>query len=444
MHRRRFLQSALLSAAASLPVSHTVNGAPYIDAENLGILPNGDDNTAALQTALTQAATQNLPLILGPGTYFATELDVPEGTYLKGVPHHTILSHIGAGPFVQARHVTHLRLEDLVIDGSKAGDSEAALMAFDFVQHLELDAIKFRASRQNGLELNRCSGIVHHCQFRDIGRAALFTNNAKALTIRDNHIDGAGDNGILIWRDQIGEDGTLVLNNHIANIDFKSGGNGQNGNGINIFRANNVIATNNQMTDCALSALRINKANNSIVANNQARRIGEVAFYAEFAFDGAQFAHNLIDEATVGVSVTNANHGGQMGIVTGNIVRNLRARSVTNPDAFGNGIAVESQAIVTNNLLHNIAGTALSVGWGEYRDNVIVKDNIIQQADIGIGISGAPGVKTARVERNHITGARITPIAYMLWKDITQKDIISAPKNDPLLILKDNLINQAS
>ena len=60
---------------------------------------------------------------------------------------------------------------------------------------------------------------------------------------------------------------------------------------------------------------------------NSCARLGEVALYAEFGFEGALIANNLVDTAATGISVTNFNEGGRLAVVQGNLVRNLSAAS---------------------------------------------------------------------------------------------------------------------
>src|SRR5581483_2757772 len=130
-----------------------------------------------------------------------------------------------------------------------------------------------------------------------------------------------GDNGILIWRSEVGEDATLVTANRIERIAAKSGGSGQNGNGINVFRAGSVMVTNNRIADCAFSAIRANSASNCQMIGNSCARLGEVALYAEFSFEGAVIANNIVDNAAMGVSVTNFNEGGRLAVVQGRTPR---------------------------------------------------------------------------------------------------------------------------
>ena len=123
-----------------------------------------------------------------------------------------------------------------------------------------------------------------------------------------------------------GDDGTLVVDNRIEDITNKAGGSGQYGNAINVFRADNVIVRGNRIRNAAFSAVRGNAASNLQIVGNTCTGLGEVALYAEFGFQGAVIANNIVDGAALGVSVTNFNQGGRLAVVQGNLIRNLVSR----------------------------------------------------------------------------------------------------------------------
>jgi hypothetical protein len=74
-----------------------------------------------------------------------------------------------------------------------------------------------------------------------------------------------------------GIDGTIVLDNWIEKIDNRSGGTGQYGNAINVFRAVNVIVRGNRVSDCAFSAVRGNAASNNQIASSTFERSRSMA-----------------------------------------------------------------------------------------------------------------------------------------------------------------------
>ena len=236
--------------------------------------------------------------------------------------------------------------------------------------------------------LRKVSGWIKDCEIGDIGKAGLFSEDAAGLEIAHNHVRDCGDNGILVWRSAPGEDATIVSANRIERIAAKSGGSGQNGNGINVFRAGSVIVNGNRIADCAFSAIRSNSGSNCQMIGNSCARLGEVALYAEFAFEGAVIANNLVDKAAMGISVTNFNEGGRLAVVQGNLIRNLFFRK--DADVRGIGIGVEADSVVTGNVIEGAPGYGIVIGWGRYLRDVSVTDNLIRNAHIGIGVSVDP------------------------------------------------------
>ena len=90
----------------------------------------------------------------------------------------------------------------------------------------------------------------------------------------------------------------MVTDNRIEDIRADAGGDGPYGNAISVFRAGNVIVRGNRIDKCAFSAIRGNSASNIQIAGNICTRLGEVAIYSEFSFEGAVIANNTVDGAT--------------------------------------------------------------------------------------------------------------------------------------------------
>jgi len=200
-----------------------------------------------------------------------------------------------------------------------------------------------------------------------------------------------------------------VVDNRIDNIDNRSGGSGQYGNAVNVFRAANVIVRGNRIRNCAFSAVRGNAASNIQVEGNTITGMREVAIYAEFGFQGALIANNTIDGAAIGVVVTNFNEGGRLAVVQGNLVRNLLPKRPlgTDPgDGAGIGISVEADAAVTGNVVEGAPTAGIMLGFGHYLRDVAATGNVVRKADIGIAVSVVPGAGTALIANNVIAEAR--------------------------------------
>ncbi len=223
-----------------------------------------------------------------------------------------------------------------------------------------------------------------------------------------------------------GDDGTLVVDNRVEGISNKSGGSGEYGNGISVFRADNVIVRGNRIRNAAYSAVRGNKASNLQIVGNTCTGLGEVALYAEFGFQGAVIANNVVDGAAIGVSVTNFNEGGRLAVVQGNLIRNLtshRPNGVDADDDAGIGIGVEADTVVTGNVIESAPHAGIAVGWGPYLRDVAVTSNMIRDADFGITVSVVPGAGTAMVADNLISETRRGAIVGMEWKKPVTGDL---------------------
>jgi uncharacterized secreted repeat protein (TIGR03808 family) len=156
------------------------------------------------------------------------------------------------------------------------------------------------------------------------------------------------------------------------------------------------------MADCAYSAVRGNAASNIAITGNTCRRIGEVALYSEFGFQGALISGNIVDGAATGISVTNYNEGGRLAVIQGNLIRNLFRREHEPEDKRGVGIAVEADTAVTGNTIEGAPTAGIVAGWGKWMRNVAISGNMIRKAGIGIAITGNPEAGTALIANNLI------------------------------------------
>jgi uncharacterized secreted repeat protein (TIGR03808 family) len=157
-----------------------------------------------------------------------------------------------------------------------------------------------------------------------------------------------------------------------------------------VFRSGGVLVSGNRISDCAYSAVRGNAASDMQIIANSCARLGEVALYAEFGFQGALIANNLVDRAATGISVTNFNDGGRLAIVQGNLLRNLFRREQEPEDKRGNGIAVEADTAVNGNVIENAPAAGIVIGWGAYMRQVTATGNLLRKVRVGILMSSDP------------------------------------------------------
>ncbi len=366
--------------------------------------------TNILQQAIDKAANHGIVVELPPGRFVIGNIKLRDGTVLLGAHGKTTLVFAGGASFFVGDDLQGVRLTGLNLDGAGlAGE----LIHLRSCRNIILHDLSLRAANGNGVALTRCSGTISNCDISKVGKAGIFSLDAMGLEISSNQVSGCGNNGILVWRSKAGDDGTIISGNRIFDISAHQGGNGQNGNGINVFRAGAVMVAENHISDCTYSAVRGNSASNIQIIGNSCARIGEVALYAEFGFQGAVISSNLVDTAACGISVTNFNEGGRLAVIQGNLIRNIFRREHEPKDKRGEGIAIEADASVTGNTIEAADTVGLAIGWGRYMRDVVATSNVIRLCPIGIGISSDPEAGGCLVAQNLVSGASAGAIKAM-------------------------------
>ncbi|MEZ5926843.1 MAG: TIGR03808 family TAT-translocated repetitive protein [Hyphomicrobiaceae bacterium] len=366
------------------------------------------DQSKAVQQAIDQTAETGTALLVPPGRYVVHDLTLRPGSALIGIEglSRLVLGRSGA-TLLTGDGATGLRLDGLVLDG--AGQALDPAKADGLLSLGNSDAISLRRlilenSLLNGVSLRRCSGQLADSAVQGAANTAIFALDSRGLEIAHNRVERIGNNGIQVWRSEPGEDGSTIIGNRIGRIEARAGGTGENGNGINLFRAASVLVSGNRITDCAFSAVRANQSSNAQMIANSCERIGEVALYAEFGFEGVVISSNLVDNAAQGISVTNFNEGGRLAVVSANLVRNLFRREESE-DKRGVGISVEADASVTGNVVESAPTAGILVGWGAFKRDVAVIGNLVRKAKVGIGIASDPEGGLVFVSQNMIAAS---------------------------------------
>ncbi len=385
--RRALMATGAGLGLAGIAASQAVAGPRSTPAAGAGLAgfielePNSDrPQTARIQAAIDAAASTGSPVMLPPGRFVSGPLFLRKGTKLIGAHGATTLVALLPDPLMQASNVSDILICGLGIDGANIAT--------------------------DGVRLEGSSGSVRDCVIQKVRDAGIHCNDSAGLSIAHNEVSACGNNGIQVWRSEPGRDGTQVVGNRIFAIRADGGGSGENGNGINVFRAGDVLVSGNRLEDCAYSAVRGNAASNIQVLGNSCTRLGEVAIYAEFGFEGAVIAQNVIDGAATGIAVTNFNEGGRLAVVQGNLVRNLKRRLHEPVDKRGDGITVEADTCVSENVIEGAEHIGLAIGWGPYMRDVVATGNIVRGAEIGITISSDQTAGACLVANNMISGAK--------------------------------------
>ncbi|TIO53950.1 MAG: TIGR03808 family TAT-translocated repetitive protein [Mesorhizobium sp.] len=426
-----FAAAGLLAGKASAKVLPGIEMAAMrgsINAIEIGVQPGAlDDQSEAFTKMLTDASDRNAPVFLPPGTYLVSNLKLPARVRLSGVPGATRIVYGGSGHLMMAEQAEHIELSGLVFDGSNRwlADYAQGLLDLRRVAHLAVDNCQVTGSGKNGLALEHVAGRIGRSDISGAADAGIYSVEAGGLEISGNTVSDCANGGILVHRWQQAEDGTIVSGNRVQRIGARSGGTGQNGNGINAFRAGNVIISGNVVSDCAFSAVRANSSSNLQITGNTCSRSGETGIYSEFSFEGAILSNNLVDGAANGISIVNFNEGGRMAVCSNNIVRNLSTVGpyTADPPGFGVGISAEADTTVSGNVVENAPFYGMQLGWGPYLRNVVATGNIIRKAGTGIVVSVVEGSGTAVISDNVIEGAQNGAIIGQRWADPVTGDL---------------------
>lgn len=391
----------LLAGLAAFALTSPVRAQAIVPELNPG---TPDDQSGLLQDALLRASAEGRPLFLPPGTYYAQNLQVPSNLLVTGIPGRTTLAAMGAAPVARIAGSAHVRFEGITFGHGNGGPegAEAGLLEIEASDHVTLADCAFTGGKASGIAIHDAAARIEACDFLGHGLAAIFSLDSRGLSISGNRIAGCGNGGILVWGNASRRGSSTVIGNSISGVGASNGGNGQNGNGINIFRCDDVLIANNRIADCAFTAIRLNATNNVVVSGNLCRNSGEVAIFSEFAFTGSIIADNIVDGAALGISVTNMDEAGQVAAVTGNIVRNIREASAVNPDTRPIGIYAEAETTITGNTVYAVVGTGIRAGNGPYLRNVVIADNVVSSVNTGIGVSVVDGAGPVALTGNVI------------------------------------------
>ncbi len=424
LNRRQTLLG-LCSASLVAPNSAVAQLGSLLNAKDLGLIDNSSaEQSVILQGLINSAADVGLPLFIPSGIYNVSGISLPSNISIFGISGATILKAADSKTVFNCQNGANINIKDIDIDGAKAGSKN--LIHFTNCQNITLNNIGLKNSSGNGAFLEKCQGEISSCAISNIKLAAIHLQDSLGMIVSANHIKNCNNGGILVWRYNRGRDGSVITDNQIASIGSESG-NGQNGNGVNIFNADEVIIANNSITDCAFSAVRANTTNNTIIKGNICTQCQEVAIFSEFAFSGSIIADNIIDQAATGISITNFDDGGRLAVCSGNIVRNIWKSSPTNPDTYPVAIFVEADTAVSGNVIENVPGLGIYAGWGVYLRDVLVSNNVVRNTMIGIGVSMVEGAGIAHISDNVITGSKVAAISGMSWLEPKGSDLIEKP-----------------
>jgi uncharacterized secreted repeat protein (TIGR03808 family) len=413
------------SVLSGLTMFSAMSARPNLAASNSNQI---NDLQAALDKAIQGDGVVRLPA----GRFNVSSLRITGPVRLEGVAGRTKLVSSDGAPVLVIEDAEGVTISGMIFDGGDVAHTErqSGLVMAHNALNLAISDCEFTHAKANGLQLEGCSGRVSANRFSQIAQTALFARDSTGLEISGNHVHDIGNNGIQVWTSEPAEDGTIVYNNRVERVAAKGGGTGQNGNGINIYRAGNVVVQGNRISDCAFSAIRNNSGSNCQIAGNSISRTGEVAIYCEFAFEGAVVSGNLIEDVAFGISITNFNEGGRLAVCANNIVRKVKGGGSL-PQTSAVGIAAEADTQVTGNIIEEAAEAGINLGWGKYCRDLSATGNTIRHCGRGIAFSLSDGAGPVMITGNRIAGAKKASIQGMNYTEPVTADLGLADATRP-------------
>ncbi|WP_223477154.1 TIGR03808 family TAT-translocated repetitive protein [Oricola indica] len=452
MKRRQFLTHAGATAfLAAKPLAAMAQSSPFSNVElrgsrsatDFGVLPDAPvDQSASFQAMLDSGAGNGMAVFIPAGLYVLSNIRIPSGTVITGIPGKSRLILGGTGPLLGALGGESITLDGLVLDGAGVQQNGAdGLIEMQSVRSFRFEKCRILRATADAIHLRSCSGTITGCEIESAQRFGIFAIDSEGLSIRDNRIEKCLNGGVVIHRNNQGFDGSIVTGNRIADTGATNGGTGQWGNAINFFRADNVAATHNIISGSAFSAVRGNTVRGMQVTGNTCTANGETAIYAEFSFENAVISDNIVDSAANGISVTNFDKGGRAATVSGNIIRNLHATGPYEADVpgFGTGIGVEADAVVSGNLVEGAPLFGINAGWGTFLRDVAISGNVVRDVRYGIGVSAAEGAGRALIRGNVISAREIGIMAHAWGKPVTRDLLTNSGDAPPNVSLSGNV-----
>ncbi|MDJ1159237.1 TIGR03808 family TAT-translocated repetitive protein [Chelatococcus sp. SYSU_G07232] len=346
-----------------------------LNAFDFGMIANsGTDQTANFQNAIDQAGAQGKPLYIPAGVYNVNTVGLSQTLEIYATKGSALFVPAGGSMSLRvapagAGRVANVVLRGLSFDGASQNPSSVpnAVVDCSRADRLLIADCEVRNAKAKGIALDGCQGVVRNNVASNCYDYAIFSYDGAGVAIEGNTLLDNANNGIGVWRGSLGEDGTVIRGNRVQRTRNELGGTGQYGNGIVGFRAGNVIAVDNFVTDSAFSAIRYNSVSNGHIACNECLRSREAAIWVEAPgpndrYEGGIVSGNTVKDCGAGILAVNVNFGGRRVVVVGNQIVAARAGSFqTSQDGQtftytvpGRGVHGEGDVLVTGNIVEDV------------------------------------------------------------------------------------------
>lgn len=353
------------------------------------------DSSAEFQAAINRAASAGRPLYIRAGRYEMSNIRLPDGARLVGVPGKTRLAYSGGGRFLYSEDAKTLSLDGLTLDGANRAlsDNEDGLLSVAFADDLDLSNLVIEGSAGHGVLLTRTAGRLRDCRISGASGTGILSIEGRALSITGNTLADCGGEGVHLRRWTAGDDGSTLRGNHIDRV---------HGAGIRL---------------SAAGAVR--------VSDNDLREIDGVGIVADAMSVGVSVSGNVVDGASLGIALLGVGEG-RLSLVESNRVRNISAATqvaAAGGRAGGVGIHVETPGSVVGNVIEATPHLGLSIGWGSALGSVVASGNVVRRAGTGIGVSILAPKQTTIITGNLLVGLESGAVRGMRFSEFATDDL---------------------
>lgn len=394
-----------------------------------------------VQAAFDQARSAGLPLFIRPGTYPTTEITVNasngggQSLWVYAMPSTVTLQLTSGSNLLNINGVNRCRIENIDFDGNHVTfanlSDSSALIALNNARYTQIfncqiyNSVACGVYASNGSDNTIRDCIVYGCS------VGLWTLDSFSQ-ISSNIVQSCANNGVMIWTSNVTGNNSIVSGNLITSIASGSG-TGQNGNGIEVYKAVAVNVIGNSISGCQYSAIRFNGGGDAIVLGNNCYGARETAIFIEAPtsgtdLNGAVVCANMVDTAGNGISVANSGDGGQgtarSVAISGNRVAGIVHQTINDPGyipttSIAFGISVERACVVSGNLVDGAAGVGINVGHNSASGDVNTTGNLVLNSPLGIAYSAQNGAGNIVISSNEIQGASSGAIVSGVYDDGT-------------------------
>lgn len=399
-----------------------------LNATDYGFTPSAANPSAALSSAISAAIAQGRPLFIDPGSYTVSNVVITGSLDLIGVPGKVTLKLAsGANAILVLQNFGRARLSGLIFDGVNLTPSDSygvgyralvvAQRTTSTISRLAVERCVFQHADGYGLGLSQCAASIADSDFNDLF-AATGAENHEGFVFEDSRLSAMRNNGVVMSRDAGTPTITRIVGNRINGVARTTPeSTGYQGNGVLIEAESNVVVAQNEIYDCAFTAVRLNGCTRSRVSQNHCDKHGEVAIYVEGFSNGRQIANdgfdvvvsdNVINDAGVGVAIANIDNSGRLGVIANNVIRRISKRTVAAGTANqytspGKAIAAETCVLIANNFVED-AFQGVDLSAGSYTQDSVIIGNVLRKTTLAMGVSTVTGAKEVLIGDNLAAG----------------------------------------